>query len=61
MFVGKNFTFFAPGFVAQGGDISETGEAAGSSWHAIVGRAIRNHETVKEMREAAKRVTSQIV
>lgn len=32
--------FYAPGFVAQGGEISAAGEAAGRRWHAIVGRAI---------------------
>lgn len=34
------FTFYAPGFVAQGGEISEAGQAAGENWHAIVGRGI---------------------
>jgi orotidine-5'-phosphate decarboxylase len=32
--------FYAPGFVAQGGEISAAGAAAGPRWHAIVGRAI---------------------
>jgi len=35
-----NFTLYAPGFVTQGGEISEAGKIAGSSWHAIVGRGI---------------------
>lgn len=32
--------FYAPGFVAQKGQISEAAKAAGPRWHAIVGRAI---------------------
>ena len=33
-------TFYAPGFVAQGGKIEEATKIAGSRWHAIVGRGI---------------------
>jgi len=54
-----NFTLFAPGFISQGGDISETGKVAGANWHAIVGGAIYKAEG--KMREAALKVTSQIV
>lgn len=32
--------FYAPGFISQGGSISEAAQAAGSRWHAIVGRAL---------------------
>lgn len=32
--------FYAPGFIAQGGSVSEAASAAGTRWHAIVGRAI---------------------
>ena len=32
--------FYAPGFIAQGGQVSDAATAAGSRWHAIVGRAI---------------------
>jgi orotidine-5'-phosphate decarboxylase len=32
--------YFAPGFVAQGGEITEAAHAAGSNWHAIVGRGV---------------------
>jgi orotidine-5'-phosphate decarboxylase len=32
--------FYAPGFIAQSGSISEAAQVAGSRWHAIVGRAI---------------------
>jgi orotidine-5'-phosphate decarboxylase len=55
-----NFTLYAPGFISQGGDISETGKVAGDNWHAIVGSAIYKKEGVEEMRQAAEEVTSQI-
>lgn len=55
-----NFCLYAPGFISQGGDISETGKVAGENWHAIVGSAIYNAEGVSGMREAALKVTSQI-
>lgn len=32
--------FYAPGFISQGGKISEAAHVAGSRWHAIIGRAI---------------------
>tara|TARA_Y100000310_G_scaffold55028_1_gene50454 strand:+ start:376 stop:1071 length:696 start_codon:yes stop_codon:yes gene_type:complete len=34
--------FYSPGFVEQGGKLSESGKIAGDRWHAIVGRAIYN-------------------
>ncbi len=37
---GVDPVFYAPGFISQGGKISEAAQAAGSRWHAIVGRAI---------------------
>lgn len=55
-----NFTLYAPGFISQGGDISETGKVAGDNWHAIVGSAIYKAEGVENMRKAAMEVTSQI-
>jgi len=56
-----NFTLYAPGFIKQGGAISETGAVAGDNWHAIVGSAIYGQEGVEKMQEAALAVTSQIV
>ncbi len=53
----KDLTFFAPGFVAQGGEITEAAEAAGKSWHAIVGRGIYKAEDV---RKAAEELTSKL-
>lgn len=38
----KDYDFYSPGFVAQGGELSETGKVAGSRWHPIIGRAITN-------------------
>jgi len=55
-----NFILYAPGFISQGGDISETGKVAGSNWHAIVGSAIYKKEGIEAMRQAALEVTSQI-
>jgi orotidine-5'-phosphate decarboxylase len=53
----KGLTFFAPGFVAQGGEITEAAKAAGKFWHAIVGRAIYQ---AKDMRKAAEEMTSKL-
>ncbi len=55
-----NFTLYAPGFVAQGGDISESGALAGQNFHAIVGRGIAEKKTSAEMREAAIWLTRQL-
>lgn len=51
------YTLYAPGFIDQGGDITETGKVAGDNWHAIVGGAIYRAENI---REAAIQSTSQI-
>lgn len=42
-----NYSFWAPGFIDQGGDISETGAIAGRRWNAIVGGAIYNAENIR--------------
>ena len=55
--IGNSLIFYAPGFVAQGGVITDVGRAAGGSWHAIVGRAIY---LAKDIRQAAKEMTSQL-
>jgi orotidine-5'-phosphate decarboxylase len=36
----KNPVFYAPGFIAQGGKISDTAQVAGDYFHGIVGRGI---------------------
>lgn len=51
------FSLFAPGFVTQGGDVSETAQVAGSRWHAIAGSGIYKAE---DRRAAALALTSQI-
>ena len=51
-------TFYAPGFITQGGEISEAAKIAGNKWHAIVGRAIYQSENIKT---ATKEIVSQIV
>ena len=54
---GVSPTFYAPGFVAQGGSISDAAKAAGNSWHAIVGRGIYE---ANDIRKAALELTSQL-
>lgn len=59
--LGENsFALYAPGFITQGGDISECGQAAGNEWHAIVGGAIYKKTTKSEQVTAALAVTKQI-
>lgn len=40
--------FYAPGFISQGGSISEAALVAGPRWHAIVGRAIYESRDIKK-------------
>ena len=54
---GVDPTLYSPGLVAQGGSISESGKAAGKSWHAIVGRGIYS---APDMRKAAEGLSSQL-
>jgi hypothetical protein len=56
-----NFTLYAPGFITQGGDLSECGLVAGKEFHGIVGSGIYNKETVEAMRAAALQCTSQLI
>jgi len=55
---GINFSLYAPGFIAQGGSITDCGKVAGENWHAIVGTAIYK---AQNMREAARILTSEII
>ena len=50
-------TFYAPGFVAQGGRIEEAAKVAGNRFHAIVGSGIYK---AQNMREVALELTSQL-
>lgn len=60
-------TFYSPGLVSQGGDLTEAGNAAGPYWHAICGRAIYNPKgkgcldaTEEEMRESIKKLVANL-
>jgi orotidine-5'-phosphate decarboxylase len=56
--LGKDeFTLYAPGFITQGGEISDFAKAAGNKWHAIVGSAI--YKAV-DMTTAARQMTQNI-
>jgi orotidine-5'-phosphate decarboxylase len=50
----------APGFITQGGDLSECGKAAGQYFHSIVGRALYGIP-INERRAAAELMVSKIV
>lgn len=54
----NNFSLYAPGFISQGGQISETGKAAGKFWHAIIGRAIYE---ANDPEKAAKMLCQQLI
>ena len=56
-----NLTLYAPGFISQGGDITETGQVAGENWHAIVGSALYERQGLDGIRETAVRLTQQIL
>lgn len=55
--VGDKLAFYAPGFIAQGGVITDVAKVAGNHWHAIVGRAIYQASNI---RAAAKEMTRQL-
>ncbi len=49
--------FYAPGFIAQGGNITEAAKVAGNKFHGIVGRGIY---ASNDMKKAALEHTSQL-
>jgi len=61
-------SYWSPGLVAQGGEISEGGKAAGERFHAIVGRGIYQKKvdgkpatkTVVEMKESALELAADL-
>lgn len=55
--VGNSVAFYAPGFIAQGGVITDVARVAGSCWHAIVGRAIYG---ARDMKKAALQMTRSL-
>lgn len=54
---GDKLRYFAPGFVAQAGEITAAAKAAGSNWHAIVGRGIFGSPNPAE---AARQLTAKL-
>ncbi|MBD3164658.1 hypothetical protein GF323_05655 [Candidatus Woesearchaeota archaeon] len=48
---------YSPGLITQGGSITEGAKAAGSNWHAIIGRAIYQ---AKDINKAAKQLVKEI-
>ena len=54
------FTLSAPGFITQGGDISECGKIAGKRFYPIVGSGIYAKETLEAMRNAALNITKRL-
>ena len=54
------FDLYAPGFIAQGGDITECGREAGPRFHAIVGRHIYGQRTTDDIRRAAMTVARAV-
>ena len=56
---GVNPVFYAPGFIAQGGSISDAATVAGERFHGIVGRGIYQPQNMS-IREAALEHTSQL-
>lgn len=55
---GVDFSLYAPGFISQGGEISECGKVAGNKWHAIIGSGIYK---APDMHQAAIKFTKQLV
>lgn len=55
-----NFALYAPGFIKQGGVISEAGKLAGRRWHAIIGSAIYKAGGMEEMERVARECVAQI-
>ena len=56
-----SYSISAPGFIKQGGIISEAGAVAGPVWNAIIGDKIYNAGRLTDMTAAAKMFTSQIL
>jgi orotidine-5'-phosphate decarboxylase len=55
---GAPYSLYAPGFITQGGEISECGRAAGERWHAIIGSAIYTSADPRAMASSlARRIT----
>lgn len=55
---GEQYVLYAPGFISQGGKISECGRLAGDRWHAIVGSAIYG---ATDINKAVGELTREII
>ncbi len=55
--IGISPVLYSPGLVSQGGSITESEKAAGTHWHAIIGRALYG---AKNPKKAAKELCSQL-
>jgi len=58
-----NYVLYAPGFITQGGDLSECGLVAGKKFHGIVGGGIYGKDQINteaQMRAAALECTSKL-
>jgi orotidine-5'-phosphate decarboxylase len=53
------FALAAPGFVDQGGSVTESGKAAGELWHPIIGRGIHANQRLNP-RQAVDFYTEQL-
>jgi len=51
---GIKYSFFSPGLISQGGEITEAGEAAGERFHGIVGRAIFNPQKRDDLNDVTE-------
>ncbi len=56
--LGEKAVFYSPGLIAQGGKLTDSAKAAGSYWHAIIGRGIYQQ---KDMHKAAKELVKKII
>ncbi|HVS79320.1 MAG TPA: orotidine 5'-phosphate decarboxylase / HUMPS family protein [Candidatus Saccharimonadales bacterium] len=54
------FAFAAPGFVDQGGSVTEAGSVAGPIWHPIIGRGVHANKDGLTPREAVEYYTAQL-
>ncbi|MBS4029002.1 MAG: orotidine 5'-phosphate decarboxylase [Ignavibacteriales bacterium] len=53
----KNPVFYSPGFITQGGNVTDAVKAAGTNYHAIVGRAIYE---AKDIAKATEEIVKQL-
>ena len=59
--IGVDPIFYAPGFLAQRGEISEAAREAGARWHAIVGRGFfQDGSDAQSIRSAALRLVASL-